>query len=316
MLYMADPAMDGAPDILKADPSILIQSSHHSQPFSTAFDITLSDPHKSRVYPVAEKIHPFFRPEHPAFARMQPQPERFQVFGYPLPGFPEPILVIVEYHEVVTVADVVPATQGLLYKVVETVEVKVGKKLAGQIADGDSLFAGYGCKQVVSAKVLEGRFGRPMLGCDDLIHQPEGVTAFDFMPDLFAQDGVIDAEEILPDVTLQDETIFWQKLSIPGDSFVGAFTLDAGIGVVDKGFSDQRLDHIDQGVMDNAVPIRCGADPARFGVMDQKICVSTRGIGFGLQQADDAQQILLKVEFEQGRGAAKPFSPARFAGRP
>ena len=310
---MTDPAMDGALNILQTDSSIFIHLGHHSQPFSETFHIAFSDPHKLRVYPIAEKIHPLVRPEHPALIRMQPQSDRLQVFGYPLLGFPEPVFVIAKHHEIVTITDVIPATQGLLYKVVEIVEIKVGKKLAGQIADGDSLFAGHGRKQVVSGKVLEGRLARPLFGCDDLIHQPEGVPAFYFMPDLFPQDGVIDAEEILPDITLQDEAIFWQKLPIPGNGFVGAFFLDAGIGVVDKGFSDQRFDHIDQGVMDDPVPVRCGADSACFGVMDQKIRVFPRHVGFGLQQADDAEQILLQVEFEQGRGASKPLTPARFA---
>jgi hypothetical protein len=168
MLYMSDPAMDGALNIPQADSSLFIQSGHHSQPFSDAFDIIFSDPHKFRVYPVTEKIHPFFRPEHPALIRMQSQPERLQVFGYPLLSFPEPIFVIAEHHEIVTIADVIPAAQGLLYKVVEIVEIKVGKKLAGQIADGNTLFAGHGRKQVVSGKVLQRCPDRPMFGCDDL----------------------------------------------------------------------------------------------------------------------------------------------------
>jgi hypothetical protein len=208
MLYMSDPAMDGGLNIPQADFSILIQSGHHSQPFSEAFHITFSDPHKFRVYPIAKKVHPFVRPKHPALIRMQPQPDRRQVFGYPLLGFPEPIFVIAKHHEIVTITNVIPATQGLLYKVVEIVEIKVGEKLAGQIADGDSLFAGHGRKQVVSGKVLQRCPGRPMFGCDDLIHQPEGVQAFDFTPDLLAQGGVINAEEILPDVAFQDKAIF------------------------------------------------------------------------------------------------------------
>ncbi len=74
MLYVADPTMDGALDILQADSSLFIQSDQYSQPFSESFDIAFSDPHEIRVYSVAEKIHSFFRPKHPALVRMQPQP--------------------------------------------------------------------------------------------------------------------------------------------------------------------------------------------------------------------------------------------------
>lgn len=73
----------------------------------------------------------------PAGIHVQLQP---QACGKKLPYFEFPILqlhdVIAQQHEIVHITQVISAFQGMLYKLVKLVQIDIGEKLAGIVADG------------------------------------------------------------------------------------------------------------------------------------------------------------------------------------
>jgi len=63
----------------------------------------------------------------------------------------------------------------------------------------------------------------------------------------------------------------------------GPLTLAAGVGVVDEGPLEDRLDHVEQRMMNDPVMIWRGADQTLFGIMDYKIRVLPVAVGLFCQ---------------------------------
>ena len=64
---------------------------------------------------------------------------------------------------------------------VETVEVEIGEKLAGEVADGDGPITGKGCKEVVPLEIA--RLAVVGARCNNFIDQPQRLFTFDLSSD-------------------------------------------------------------------------------------------------------------------------------------
>ena len=203
----------------------------------------------------------------------QPQP------GHPLddgvaPG-PQGPLVVGEQHEIVYIAHSSPAAQLPPAKVVERVEVAVGPKLAGQVANGQSSRAkgsqealSRACRGVVGGEpghfVLFTQHTLPAL--QDAIHQPQHVGICQLAGQDAAQDGVVDGGKELPHIALEDVPVPARICLRPIQRPVRAFSDAIGVAVMDKAPLKDRLDGIAQRVMHHPVakgrrrdqpPLRC-----------------------------------------------------------
>ena len=97
--------------------------------------------------------------------------------------------------------------QRLFDKVVEAVEIDIGEELAGEVADGQALAAGCGREQIVAGEIVQHwRLG--IAGVDNLSHEPAGTPVADRSAEDGEQDVVIDAGEILRQVSLEDVAVF------------------------------------------------------------------------------------------------------------
>ncbi len=108
-------------------------------------------------------------------------------------GLPERVLLVGKQYQIVHVADIAFDPQVLFNEMIEPRQVKIGKVLAGQIADGDAL-----------ARL---RPGNGMI--DEGIQQPEQIGVFDPAAKLGLQNAVVHRIEEFMDVQLQ---IVWMPV--------------------------------------------------------------------------------------------------------
>jgi hypothetical protein len=195
---------------------------------------------------------------------------------------------------------------------VETVEVGVREKLAGQVTDGDSLGSLDGREQVVARKIKNHLAVFP--GIDDFANKPKGIRTLDFSRDNFQQDFMVDALEIFPDIALQNVRVFSRKLRVSVYGFMGPLIFPAGIGVEDKGPVKYRLDDIAQGMVNDPIPVGRRADQPHLRVIYKKIPVSAVPVGFSDQFPLQPEQFFFQVQLEPGGLFLEPFAPAGLPG--
>ncbi len=84
------------------------------------------------------------------------------------------VLVVVKAAEVVDVAQIAAHAQAFLHKMIQRIQVHIGKELAGQVADRDAAPARGGREQLVVRVVLHDGF--LLVGAvDDHVAEPEDV---------------------------------------------------------------------------------------------------------------------------------------------
>jgi len=182
---------------------------------------------------IAQVIHAFrYRYNH-CFFLMEGKAQSQKIFLHRLPDCPKPLLVIVDDRDVVHIADIFPAMEDFFHIMVKAVEINIGEKLTGQVADRYAAPPLKGRKKIVSL-IVSVNFLLRIAGSDDKIYQPQGVATFDFPGDTFKEDFVVNGGEIFSDVCLQDIATLSGKLREAIHGAVRALTGAAGIGIMDE----------------------------------------------------------------------------------
>lgn len=114
----------------------------------------------------------------------QPQALRQEALAFLL-HFVQPLLVVVEEHEIVDVADIALDAQFFFHEVVERREVEVGEELAGEVAHRQAFAAGGNGEQVVAGEIIGDRLLRVGV-VDDQVDKGEGAGAFDLAGGIFS----------------------------------------------------------------------------------------------------------------------------------
>jgi hypothetical protein len=86
-----------------------------------------------------------------------------------------------------------------------------------------------------------------------------------------------------------------------------------GIAIGNKTGLEQGLDDIAKGVMHHAIPKRCCADLAGFGVVNHKVDISAGPIGESRQFVLQRQESVGKLVFKKSRRIFAPFVTGSFA---
>ena len=185
-------------------------------------------------------------------------------------GVDQEVSIVAEEGEVIDVTQVAVGFELFGDVVIESVQVDVGEKLAGEVADrdADSFWAGL----VKGGAVVE-----------DAIEEPEGVGAFDFAADEGFEDAVVDVGEVAADVGLEDVGVFAGEVGETAEGAVGAFVFAVGVAVEDEGLLEDGLDDVAESVVNDAIAVGGGGNPAGFGFVDFKVTIFARFVGFILE---------------------------------
>ncbi len=170
-----------------------------------------------------------------------------------------------------------------------------------------------GREQVVAGEPVLDFFLRIAV-VDDLAHQPQHVRVLDLAGHQGLEDFVIQRRKELLHVGFQDIAKTAGELLAASHGGVRAFALAAGVGVGDERPLVDRLQHVDQGVVDHPIPIRGRTDLPLLGFVDEEAAVGSRPVGLGGQFLVQLPQLAFEVEVERGHGGAEAFASAGFLG--
>ena len=196
---------------------------------------------------------------------------------------------------------------------VERVEVDVGEELAGLVADGDASPSFAWGEQVVAGKPVP-NFFLSVTVVDDLADQPKHVLVLDLAGQQSLEDFVVHRGKEFLDVGLEDITETAGELLAAAYSGVRALALAAGVGIGNEGSLVNRLQHVDQGVVDDPIPVRSRTDLPLLRFVNEEAAVGTRSIGLGGQFLVQLPQRPFLVEVERGHGGAEAFAFAGLLG--
>ena len=182
---------------------------------------------------------------------------------------------------------------------VKAVQIDIGEKLTGQVADRDAAPPLKGREKIVSLIVSRNFFLR-IAGINDEFYQPKSVPTFNFSGNTFQEDFVVDRGEIFADVRFQNKAIPAGKFREAIHSAVRTFTRTAGVGIVDERSLNNRFNNTAQGMMDNPIAIGSSADTPGLAFVDRKFPVATRLISFLTQFLVQGDQFIFNVHLEGG----------------
>jgi hypothetical protein len=235
----------------------------------------------------------------PAFAGMKSQAEALQVVPASEKNFPQRILVISKYDEIIHIADIELLAEFLLHPMIKPVEVNIGKKLARQITYRNSVLPVKWREQIVARKVNSSVMQKRT---NDLRGQPQSPFAGYPPSDPGHQDSVVDARKISDDVALEDVATLSGKGLIAVHRGMGSLSFSTGIGIKDKSLLEDGFNDVAKGVVNHAVPERCRANQPFLGVMYGELGVGPRPVGLLQKLALQTDEFGLQVKQEPGRG--------------
>jgi hypothetical protein len=103
-----------------------------------AYDVIPLQQQEVRKYAKAQESDTVFDAANLAFIFVQPQSQPFQKFFYFPFNFMQPVFIFTQQDGIVNVTQIERAAQNLFDEMIETVEIDISKKLAGQIANGQA----------------------------------------------------------------------------------------------------------------------------------------------------------------------------------
>lgn len=228
------------------------------EPQSASSEVIVANSDALWQNPKTDKIGPILGGEQLTFDGMDGQAQGCKIRFNPVAGFCQLAFVIAKQGEVVHVSEVVIATKLFFHKMIEGVEVDVGQKLAGQIADGKSFGSLYRGQQVIAGEIVENGFLR-VAAVNDGIDQPQGIGAFNFAKHDGFEDRSINTRKIFTDIALQDIAAGSGIFGELSQGAMGSVPSPIRIAGADKGPLHKGHDDIAQRMMHHAIAIgRCG----------------------------------------------------------
>ena len=170
MLGMSDPSADAGSDIVETYRSRLPPVAQAAQAIAGAANIVLGEAATTvGMQFEAEELRGLAARQDHGFARVKLQSSTHEITLDPQSPLGQYSGVIIEQREVVDVAQV-RRPQHLGHKVIETIEIKVGEELAGQVTDRQAAAALEWHKEVVAVEIEVDRLLR-VGGIDDQVEQ-------------------------------------------------------------------------------------------------------------------------------------------------
>ena len=175
-----------------------------------------------------------------------------------------------EQGQIIHVAQAGPDAGQHAQAVIDGVEVEIGQKLAGEVADWQPPWPFQGGEQGVAGESIDGGAAASAVGQDGA-DQPEGARAGDQTFQLGKQEAVIDGGEVQPDVCLQHPGMLAAGAGKAAQGTVGAVALAIGVAGGQEVALQGLGNHSDEGVMHH--PIAEGGDTHEpgFGFVNREL---------------------------------------------
>ena len=176
------------------------------QPLAPPAQVVIAHPQPARPHHKAHETGAVAAAADLGLDRMGTQTQRRQLGIQPEAGTVQGLGVIGEQGEIIHIAQVGAHTGQGAEGVIDGVEVQVGEKLTGEIADRQTARSLQRGEQGVTGEGIEGRTDRGTVG-QDLIQQPERAGAGDDGRQLGPQECEINAGEIEADIRLEHPAV-------------------------------------------------------------------------------------------------------------
>jgi hypothetical protein len=125
---------------------------------------------------------------------------------------------------------------------------------------------------------------------------------------------VIQRREEFLDVGLQHVAKTAGKLLAAVHGGVRAFALATGVGIRNERPLVNRLQHVDEGMVDDPIPVRGRTDLPFLGFVDEEAAVGSWSVGVGGQFLVQRPQRPFLIEVKCGHGRAESLALARLLG--
>ena len=192
-------------------------------------------------------------------------------------------LPVREQNKVVHVTQVGSDPKLIFHEMVEPVEVEVGKMLAGQAANGNSL----------------GRFGVAR-DINEEKEKPEKIGVPEQAGELIFQNLVIDGLEAFPDVEFEKEReVPAESLGLP-DGTVSSLTGPTSITVKDEPSLEDRFCDVEDGMMNHPITKVGGADQPLLGIPDGEDPERLWSVALRSQDFLEGQEFFFQDKVEPG----------------
>jgi hypothetical protein len=177
---------------------------------------------------------------------------------------------------------------------IDGIEVEIGEKLTGEVADRQATGALQRGEQGVAGEGING--GSPGGAVrKNRAQQPEGAGAGDPLLQLGQQQQVIDGGKVEADIGLEHPAVLAAGPGKAAQGAVGAVALAVGIAGGAEAPLQGQSDHGDQGVVHHPIAEGCRTHQAGLGLTDGELAIGARGIGEALQLVLQPEQLGFKV---------------------
>ena len=182
MFEMGGPALERLGEAVEADASAEVAALEAFEAFSGAQQVGGTDADQVGQDAEADETCADLGFKELTFDWMDFQPQTGQVLFDGDSGCGQEGWVIGEQGEIIDIAEILLGWELFGDEVIEAVEVDIGEKLAGEVADGQSLAAATGGEGRIAGEIVEdGVLGIAVV--NDLVDQPEGIGALNFAAD-------------------------------------------------------------------------------------------------------------------------------------
>ena len=183
-------------------------------------------------------------------------------------------LAVAKQHQVIAIADVPGDAPMLSNQVIDGVQEDIGKELAGQVANGEPAGPLDG-EQVVSGEpVVRGLGGQyPGATRHDLFNQGEERPVADAAVQFAEEHCVVEIRKKPDDVGLQKKRELSQVLLGSAPRTVRSLAAPTGITVGGEDPFVEGFEHIDDGMMDHAIPKGSRADQAGLRIQNAEAVI-------------------------------------------
>lgn len=240
---------------------------------------------------------------------MNCQPEGFQPGLHLSFRHPQSALVMSEKQQVVHVTDIAGTSQLAFHEVIHRIEQHIRPELARQVTDRQPTRPVDG-KEIIPGEVhhVVGIGEHALTALQDLVDQGQDGGVRELTREKLAQDRMVDAREELAEVELEDVGKPPAELLTAVQRSVGPLAAPVGIAVGNEPFFENRLDHVEQSMVDDPVAEGRGADQPALRLMNVEACVSSGQVGLSDEIPTQRRQVVFEAVLKGGDVRLPPLA--------
>jgi hypothetical protein len=198
-----------------------------------------------------------------------------------------------KHHKIIGVPEVMPFFEAVLHKLVELIEINVGKELRCQITDGKASRFILACGEFRAEAFYH------------VSKQPSRVFVVNLLKENLEHDAMVDTRKKLPHIAFKNPERPLEIVAFTAsirdeliDAFMGALANSAGVRIVNEGWLEHGREVVHDGVMEHAVAHGRFVNMAQFGVLNEKRSIRPVPVFFGRERSLKIPEIVFKMPLE------------------